>query len=145
MFANSFTDCDIMFVVRKLNNQSRSFGSFLLCCPYNYLYHDVMVKLDQSDYSNINWILSRTSGGALCRTSAPQTSAHAPLLVKHSRRPVLPLPAYVRLQNIKLTRVRCHGTSCIYTASGPSALGCVNHAAPLDTESRDLRDLERRG
>ena len=77
------------------------------------------------------------------RTSAPQTSAHAPLFVN----PFVPPPAYVRpsltrswLQNIKLTCVRCHGTSwlhttvvgrcVIYTASGPSALGCVNHAAP---------------
>ena len=80
-------------------------------------------------------------------TSAPQTSAHAFLFVNPLKAwlyPVPPLPAYVRpsfvapkyqtdaraLSLYKLVTYLGVGRCVIYTASGPSALGCVNHAAP---------------
>ena len=84
-----------------------------------------------------------------CRTSAPQTSAHAPLFVRicSSEKawvyPIPPLPAYVRPSFVaakyqtdaravswyKLVTYVGVGRCVIYIALGPLALGCVNNAA----------------
>ena len=68
----------------------------------------------------MDWILSRAVEPPR-HTSAPQTSAHAPLFANLGELyPVPPLPVYVRLSfmapNIKLTCVRCHGTSWLHTS-----------------------------
>ena len=90
---------------------------------------------------------SRTSTFKLHPVVPPPLKLVRMLLRLSTQYPVLPLPAqrmFVHcswLQNIKLTRVRCPGIyklvtylgvgRCVtYTASGPSALGYVNHAAP---------------
>ena len=107
-----------------------------------------------------DWILSRTS--SVARTKLHPVIPPPLKLVRillclstHSwlgeglarLYPVPPLPAYVRpsfvapkyqtdvraLSWYKLVTYLCVGRCVIYTASGPSALGCVNHAASYTT------------